>query len=77
MAEQTTKPLDIRVPMGTMFTLYGVILAGYGLLSNGSPAYARSLGINVNLWWGSAILLFGVALLALSWHANRRHAPHG
>ena len=56
--------LDIRMPIGLMFTILGVLLVGYGLVSD--PAvYARSLGINVNLWWGLVLLLFGGIMLAL------------
>ncbi len=58
--------LDARIPMGWMFTLTGLILAAFGLVTNGSGAvYARSLGINVNLWWGLALLAFGLALFVL------------
>lgn len=63
--------LDIRVPMGVMFVLLGVVLSGYGAISNGSAQYQRSLQINVNLWWGAIILLFGATLLALAWRASR------
>jgi hypothetical protein len=57
--------LDIRLPLGLLFTVLGVLLAGYGLVAD--PAiYARSLGINVNLWWGLAMLVFGAAMLFLS-----------
>lgn len=60
--------LDIRIPIGSLFVILGALLAGYGALSN--PAiYQRSLGINVNLWWGGALLVFGSAMLALAWHA--------
>ena len=56
--------LDIRMPIGLMFTLIGGILAIYGLVSD--PAlYARSLGINVNLYWGAALAAFGLVMLAL------------
>jgi hypothetical protein len=27
--------------------------------------YEKSLGINVNLWWGAALLIFGLVVLAL------------
>jgi hypothetical protein len=58
--------LDIRIPLGSLFVILGGLLAGYGLLSN--PAiYQRSLGIDVNLWWGLALLLFGLGMLALAW----------
>ena len=51
--------LDIRLPIGGMFLLVGVLLAIYGLATNGSDMYARSLGINVNLWWGLVMVVFG------------------
>jgi hypothetical protein len=54
--------LDIRLPIGLLFTVLGVLLAGYGVTSN--PAiYQRSLGHNVNLLWGLALLAFGVVML--------------
>lgn len=61
--------LDIRIPIGSLFVILGGLLAGYGLLSN--PAiYQRSLGIDINLWWGGALLAFGLAMLALAWRAS-------
>jgi multisubunit Na+/H+ antiporter MnhG subunit len=63
--------LDIRIPIGSLFTILGALLGGYGLLSN--PAiYRRSLGIDINLWWGVVLLVFGLAMLALAWRAARR-----
>ena len=50
--------LDIRLPIGALFVAIGAVLAGYGLLSN-SNVYAKSLGYNVNLWWGLTLLVFG------------------
>lgn len=61
--------LDIRLPIGLMFTLTGAILAIFGLLSD-PKIYARSLGINVNLWWGLAILAFGIIMLIMVWRAK-------
>jgi hypothetical protein len=62
--------LDVRLPIGLMFTIIGVTVAGYGLLSDRS-IYDRSLGINVNLWWGLVLLAFGIAMLALATWAQR------
>ena len=54
--------LDIRLPIGLMFALFGAILMAYGLASD--PAqYARSLGINMNLNWGGVMLVTGLILL--------------
>ena len=55
--------LDIRVPIGAMFSLIGILLAIYGLMTNGELMYAKSLGINMNLYWGGAMLVFGVIML--------------
>ena len=61
--------LDLRIPMGLMFSLVGVILAAFGLATRTDPTlYARSLGINVNLWWGLVLLLFGQVMF----HVGRR-----
>lgn len=60
--------LDIRVPIGSLFAILGALLAGYGLCSN--PAiYRRSLGIDIDLWWGLVLLVFGLAMLGLAWRA--------
>jgi hypothetical protein len=41
--------LDIRLPIGLMFTILGVLVGGYGLATRGSAIYVRhSLGININ-----------------------------
>jgi len=56
--------LDVRVPIGAMFALLGLLLTIYGLLTNGNAeAYEKSLSINVNLWWGLALLAFGALML--------------
>ena len=57
--------LDLRLPMGLMFTIFGAILTVYGLVSD-DAIYQRSLGIDVNLWWGLVLLVFGVTMLAFS-----------
>ena len=57
--------LDIRMPIGLMFSIFGVLLLGYGLLTRGSEIYQRSLGLNINLEWGAVLLAFGVVMLWL------------
>jgi hypothetical protein len=54
--------LDLRLPIGLMFSAFGVMLTGYGFVSD-RAIYARSLGINVNLWWGLVLLGFGLVML--------------
>lgn len=62
--------LDIRLPIGGLFSILGVLLAGYGLVSD-SGIYVRSLGVNVNLWWGLALLGFGVVMVVLGRRSSR------
>ena len=56
--------LDIRLPIGLLFVTLGLLLVGFGLFSD-PGLYARSLGHNVNLGWGVALLLFGGLCLFL------------
>jgi hypothetical protein len=56
---------DLRLPLGLIFSLYGIILIGTGL--NSTPEMIRqTLGQNINLGWGVVQLLFGLAMLFLS-----------
>ena len=65
--------LDIRLPIGIIFTLYGIVLMVYGLVTD--PAiFASSLGVNIDLWWGLAMLVFGLFMGALAFRASR-HSP--
>jgi hypothetical protein len=58
--------LDIRTPIGGMFAIAGLLLVLYGLLTSGnSQLYEQSLHININLWWGIVMLIFGVVMLLL------------
>ena len=68
--------LDVRLPIGLMFTIFGVALAGFGLTSD-RAIYERSLGINVNLWWGLVSLVFGLVMLALATWAERERRAAG
>ena len=62
--------LDIRVPVGLMFATMGALLTGYGLLGDRS-IYARSLGININLIWGSVLLVCGAIFIVLGTRPGR------
>ena len=65
--------IDLRLPIGMMFSALGVLLCGYGFATRGASMYERhSLGINMNLWWGMALILFGAVMLTLAKRARRR-----
>jgi hypothetical protein len=66
--------LDLRIPMGMMFTLVGLILTVFGMATKGSEIYAASLGINANFWWGLVLLAFGVTMLMLGRSSQKRLA---
>jgi hypothetical protein len=58
--------LDIRLPIGGMFAVTGLLLAVYGVVTAGDARmYERATGVNVNLWWGLVMLAFGLVMLAL------------
>jgi hypothetical protein len=64
--------LDIRLPIGGLFAVLGLLLAGYGLATAGEGTlYARSLSVNVNLWWGLVMLVFGLLLLIAAVRGRR------
>jgi hypothetical protein len=64
--------LDLRYPIGGLFTVLGLMLTSYGLATNGDQVlYARTGGMNINLWWGLVLLVVGLLFLA----AARRRPP--
>jgi hypothetical protein len=63
--------LDIRWPIGIIFTIYGTALILYGVLCD--PAIFRSsLGVDIDAWWGATMLVFGLFMAGLAWRASRR-----
>ncbi len=56
--------IDIRLPIGLVFSLVGILLTAFGLASN-STIYQRSLDININLYWGLVLLAFGAIMVTL------------
>ena len=56
--------LDLRLPIGLMFSIIGAMLVLFGMVSD-TAIYERSLGINVNLWWGVVLIVFGLTMLWL------------
>jgi hypothetical protein len=61
--------------MGLMFTLVGIILVAFGIATNSNTElYARSLGINANLWWGLVLLVFGQVMFQLGRRGQKRIA---
>ncbi|MGA8215007.1 MAG: hypothetical protein WB799_15530 [Candidatus Sulfotelmatobacter sp.] len=61
--------LDIRLPIGLLFTVIGLLLLGFGAFSD-QTIYQRSLGLNVNLAWGAVLLVFGAVMVILGRRAS-------
>jgi hypothetical protein len=65
--------LDIRWPIGIIFTIYGAVLIIYGLAAD-AAIFVNSLGVNMDIWWGAAMLVFGLLMGILAFRASRRQA---
>lgn len=52
--------LDIRWPIGLMFSLIGALLIIEGAMTGASE---KALGINIDLIWGVVLLIFGALML--------------
>ncbi|EJY54627.1 hypothetical protein URH17368_2689 [Alicyclobacillus hesperidum URH17-3-68] len=55
--------LDLRFLIGILFTVYGIVLAIYGAVSD---PRTPSLHWNIDLWWGLVSLVFGLLFLIVS-----------
>ena len=61
--------IDIRIPIGILFSIFGLMLSLFGVLGD-RGIYAKSLNININLWWGIVMLLFGFLMLGLAYYGR-------
>ena len=66
--------LDVRLPIGLLFCVLGLLLVIFGLLS-GPEIYQRSLGINMNLWWGAFLAAGGGIMLFIARKSITRKQP--
>jgi putative copper export protein len=64
--------LDIRWPIGLMFSLIGLMMVIYGVVTgSNTEMYARSLNTNVNLYWGLLLVGFGAFMLIMAWKGGK------
>jgi hypothetical protein len=82
--------LDIRIPLGLIFQIIGGIMGIYGLATNHSAIYEKSLEVNLNLLWGTLMFLFGAIMFFIGrrqkwqddpvtprpWERNSGSRPH-
>ncbi|HTY07492.1 MAG TPA: hypothetical protein VMC86_13350 [Gemmatimonadales bacterium] len=57
--------LDLRFPIGALFLIIGLLLAGYGWTTP---------GVEIDRWWGLVMALFGALMLTLSRRGRRSGA---
>ena len=56
--------VDIRIPIGLMFTIIGILISVFGFFTmSNAEMYHKSLGINVNIIMGVLMLVFGLIML--------------
>jgi xanthine/uracil/vitamin C permease (AzgA family) len=61
-ADRSSRLFDLRLIIGAMFSLYGVVLIITGI-ADGSAEIAKASGIRINLWVGLGMLIVGVVFL--------------
>jgi putative Mn2+ efflux pump MntP len=66
---------DLRLPIGIMFSTFGLILTIFGAVSNKAIYEQHSLGININLIWGIVLLVFGLFMLFLALRGGKKPGP--
>jgi len=71
-ARKAANRFDIRRIIGGLFLVYGVILAVVGIFGS-EATKTKASGINVNLWTGLGMLVFGA--LMVTWALTRPVEP--
>lgn len=64
--------MSIALTIGATIALIGLIILLYGLL--GHPDLNRSDGINIDLWWGLVMVIFGLIMGGGGYLSTKRHA---
>lgn len=66
--------MSIALTIGATIAAMGLILLLYGLF--GQADYSRSDGININLWWGLVMVVFGIGMAVVGYVSSRRPVTH-
>ena len=65
--------VDIRFPIGIMFSVLGVLITLFGFITiSDSEMYLKSLGINVNIIMGIVMLIFGLTMLIMAFRKKKK-----
>ena len=71
-AAKAANRFDIRRIIGGLFLVYGAILVVVGVAGSDTVKH-KAAGINVNLWTGLGMLVFGVLMVV--WALSRPTVP--
>lgn len=66
----TTHKMSIALVIGATIGLIGLVIMLYGLF--GQADFRRSDGINIDLWWGLLMLVFGIVMAGGNYLLARR-----
>lgn len=58
--------MDIRFPIGLLFSILGAVLTIFGFMTSGAEIYKHSLNINVNIYTGICLVIFGLFMLIMA-----------
>jgi len=72
-ASSESHRMSIALVIGATIGLIGLIILLYGLL--GHPDLSRSDNINIDLWWGLVMVVFGIIMGGGSYLLSLRHKP--
>jgi xanthine/uracil/vitamin C permease (AzgA family) len=65
-ASASSNLFDLRMIIGGLFTLYGIILTIVGALDSAAEV-DKAAGVRINLWMGLGMLLLGLLFLLWVW----------
>ena len=63
--------MDLRLPIGIFFVLVGIIMVAYGVVSPHDIPHITEK-VNINLYWGIVLLLFGAPMTIFGWRAEAK-----
>jgi hypothetical protein len=75
--------LDMRLPIGIIFIIYGLLISIFGFVANpaifqsplGLNIELRLYGVNIDILWGGAMLVFGLVMGGLAFRTSRQTPP--
>jgi hypothetical protein len=65
--------MDIRLPIGLLFSILGLVITIFGFMTRHAEMYRQhSLNINVNIYTGICLGIFGLFMLIMAVRAESK-----